>query len=142
MTFVTGLVLGLLVGWIIEWVIDLLYWRRDEGVLQQQLFEAENKIKELETALADHQSAPAPLPQTVISEEDNLEKIDGIGPVFAKRLNNAGIFTFAELAGQEPDQIRTIVNPEDWQEIEPERWIEEARQIAHSVGKFIKRRQP
>jgi predicted flap endonuclease-1-like 5' DNA nuclease len=52
-----------------------------------------------------------------------LELIKGIGPVFAERLNQAGIMTLADLAQQTPAQIREIVllgkpgrsiNPEDW----------------------------
>ena len=141
MTFVTGLIIGLIIGWIIEWVIDLLFWRRDDGVIQQKLDEAEARIKDLEAELARSKATPPPpMAQTIIREKDNLEKINGIGPVFAKRLNNAGVFTFAELAEQPPERVREIVNPQDWQEIEPEQWIEEARQIAQQVRKLVKDR--
>lgn len=141
MTFVTGLIIGLIVGWIIEWVIDLLFWRRDDGVMQQKLDQAEARIKELEAEVAKLKAAPPPqVPQTIIQEKDNLEKINGIGPVFAKRLNNAGIFTFAELAEQTPERVREIINPQDWQKIEPEEWIEEARQIAQQLSKLVKGR--
>ncbi|MCB0213122.1 MAG: hypothetical protein KDJ52_27520 [Anaerolineae bacterium] len=140
MTFVTGLVVGLIIGWVIEWAIDLIFWRRDEGVLQQRLVEAEARIKELEMELANRQAAPPSVPQTVIREKDHLEKVNGIGPVFAKKLNNAGIFTFAELAAESPQRIREIINPQDWQKIEPEEWIDEARQIAQEAGKLIEAR--
>lgn len=141
MTFVTGLIIGLIIGWIIEWVIDLLFWRRDDGVIQQKLDEAEARIKDLEAELVRSKATPPPpMAQTIIREKDNLEKINGIGPVFAKRLNNAGVFTFAELAEQPPERVREIVNPQDWQEIEPEQWIEEARQIAQQVRKLVKDR--
>ena len=139
MTFITGLIIGLIIGWIIEWVIDLLYWRRDESVMQQRLIEAEEKIRELEAVLAERQSTPvAAPPSPVIREKDNLERINGIGPVFAKRLNNAGIFTFAELAAETPERVLEIINPEEWQKIEPELWLEEARQIAQKVNQLIK----
>ncbi|MCB0166764.1 MAG: hypothetical protein KDI79_21235 [Anaerolineae bacterium] len=139
MTFVTGLVIGLIVGWIIEWVIDLLYWRRDENLTQHRLIEAEQKIRELEAALAERQSVPVAAPPPPVNQEkDNLEHINGIGPVFAKRLNNAGIFTFAELAAESPDRVRDIINPEEWQKIEPELWLEEAREIAQKANQLIK----
>ncbi|MCB0173725.1 MAG: hypothetical protein KDJ97_24610 [Anaerolineae bacterium] len=139
MTFITGLIIGLIIGWIIEWVIDLLYWRRDESVMQQRLIEAEEKIRELEAVLAERQSTPvAAPPSPVIREKDNLERINGIGPVFAKRLNNAGIFTFAELAAETPERVLEIINPEEWQKIEPELWLEEARQIAQKANQLIK----
>ena len=142
MIFVTGLVIGLIIGWIIEWTIDLIYWRRDESIASQKLAEAEARIRELELELelANKQAEPPPMPQTAIHEKDQLEKINGIGPVFAKKLNNAGIFTFAELAAEDPQRIREIINPQDWQKIEPEEWIDEARQIAQEAGKLIEAR--
>lgn len=138
MTFFTGLIIGLIVGWIIEWVIDLLYWRRDESVMQQRMIEAEERIRELEAALAERQSVPAAAPPPVIHQKDNLERINGVGPVFAKRLNNAGIFTFAELATASPERVKEIIDPEEWQKFEPELWIEEARQIAQRASQMIK----
>lgn len=61
------------------------------------------------------------------SRRDPLIDINGIGPVYEKRLNEAGIQTFAELAALTPERIRAIIKPENWQLIEPEKWIEEAR---------------
>lgn len=61
------------------------------------------------------------------SRRDPLIDINGIGPVYEKRLNDAGIQTFAELAALTPERIRTIIKPENWQLFEPEKWIEEAR---------------
>jgi predicted flap endonuclease-1-like 5' DNA nuclease len=61
------------------------------------------------------------------SRRDPLIDINGIGPVYEKRLNEAGIQTFAELAALTPERIRAIIKPETWQLIEPEKWIKEAR---------------
>jgi predicted flap endonuclease-1-like 5' DNA nuclease len=61
------------------------------------------------------------------SRRDPLIDINGIGPVYEKRLNAAGIQTFAELAALTPERIRAIIKPENWQLIEPDKWIEEAR---------------
>lgn len=46
------------------------------------------------------EAAPAP---------DDLKKIEGIGPKIASILNEAGITTFAALAGSESDKIREIL---------------------------------
>jgi len=40
---------------------------------------------------------------------DDLTRIDGIGPVFAQRLNAAGIRTFAQLAALTPEQVADII---------------------------------
>lgn len=61
------------------------------------------------------------------SRRDPLIDINGIGPVYEKRLNAAGVQTFAELAALTPERIRSIIKPESWQLFEPEKWIEEAR---------------
>lgn len=51
-------------------------------------------------------TAPEPVPAT----GDDLTLIEGIGPAIAKHLNDAGIFTFAELAGTDPARIRSILD--------------------------------
>ena len=66
----------------------------------------------------------------VLASPDNLVDINGIGIVFAKRLNQAGIYTFAQLAESTPERIKEIINPEEWQKIEPESWIAQANELA------------
>ncbi len=41
--------------------------------------------------------------------EDDFTRIDGIGPVFAQRLNAAGVRTFAQLAALTPEQVADII---------------------------------
>jgi predicted flap endonuclease-1-like 5' DNA nuclease len=66
----------------------------------------------------------------LMASPDSLEDINGIGIVFAKRLNEVGIYTFAQLAEQTPERLQEIIKPESWQKIEPEKWIVEARDLA------------
>lgn len=163
MTFVYGLIIGLIVGWVIEWVIDLLFWRRDDQKLREELAEAETKIRILQSQLEEGQTnqrrlftaehdlrtcreqlfdAEAAVERLradlnelagkIPKDKDRLERVKGIGTVFAKRLNDAGIRTFAELAAQTPGRIREIIQPEDWQRIEPEQWIAEAKALAEN----------
>ncbi len=61
---------------------------------------------------------------------DDLEAINGIGAVFAAKLNAAGIVNFEQLAATSPERIRDIINPEEWQKIEPEAWVSEAAEFA------------
>ena len=61
---------------------------------------------------------------------DNLEDINGIGAIFAARLNAAGIVSFEQLAATSPEHIRDIIQPEEWQKIEPEAWVSEAAEFA------------
>ncbi|MBX3112113.1 MAG: hypothetical protein KF857_08900 [Fimbriimonadaceae bacterium] len=63
---------------------------------------------------------------------DPLGQIPGVGPVFERRLWDAGILTFADLAATTPEQVLAVIRPEHWQQIEPEPWIAEARARAGS----------
>ena len=67
--------------------------------------------------------------QEPIKEADDLTLIDGIGPAFANRLNEGGVYTFDELAQMTPDQIRSTARLQSWQG-EPEAWIAEARELS------------
>ncbi len=99
---------------------------RANGDLQhcrQELADAENTIDELRAQLNE-------LASQIPAETDRLERIKGIGAVFAKRLNKAGIHTFDQLAAQKPEKVREIISPEEWQKIEPESWVAQAKELA------------
>jgi len=60
---------------------------------------------------------------------DDLTKINGIGPTFARRLNESGINTYAALAAATPERIREITQVAEWQS-NPADWIKEAKDLA------------
>jgi large subunit ribosomal protein L21 len=51
-----------------------------------------------------------------------LTEIKGIGPVFAKRLAEAGITTFAALAEASPEHLREVTKAT----ADPDEWIAQA----------------
>jgi predicted flap endonuclease-1-like 5' DNA nuclease len=133
MTVITALIIGVIIGWLIEWVIDWVFWRRDDKKLAQ----AEAELQQLRSQSAQDQATIEQLRTDlnalagqVSQPEDALERIKGIGAVFARRLKAAGIRTFGQLAEATPDRIREIIKPEEWQKIDPEAWIAEARTLA------------
>lgn len=63
---------------------------------------------------------------------DDLRVINGIGPTYERRLKEAGIHTFADLAQQEPEKIRSITGLKAWQATEPEEWIAEAQTLSEA----------
>lgn len=93
--------------------------------LRQQLTEAETTIKQLESELAQV------VPSSTVGQPtvDQLERIAGIGPTFAKRLHDAGICTFADVVNSSPETLREIVQTKPWQKINPEVWIEQAQAL-------------
>ena len=160
MQFLLGLVAGLIIGWVIEWFIDWQFWRADtEGHpfsgllsdadtqrLRDQLEQAQSEIDTLRAQLDSSAQAgleagatrrtTVPLTgQPVVITADRLETIKGIGPVFAKRLNEAGIFTFADLANADPDALRGMVEAQDWQATDTAAWIIEASLLASAADK-------
>ena len=56
---------------------------------------------------------------------DDLTEIKGIGPVFAERLRQAGITTFADVAKASADQLRDVTHATSV--ANPDEWIEQAR---------------
>ena len=61
---------------------------------------------------------------------DDLKRIEGIGPKVEKVLNQAGITTFADLAGANPAEVQQMLNSADLQMMKPEGWIEQAELAA------------
>lgn len=134
MIFWLGLFAGLIIGWVIEWIIDWRFWRREhndsvdeESRLRRELEGARLEINRLQSQL----TAPAAPPVAT----DQLQEIQGIGQVFAKRLNDAGIFTFAQLAELSPERLREIIQPQEWQSLDFAAWLTQARTLAQKSQK-------
>lgn len=79
------------------------------GLLFDQVYEAEAEVEEVARE----------------SEADDLTTINGIGPTFARRLNEAGVFTFAQLASLTPEEVVTHTHVAEWQG-DPVNWINQA----------------
>ncbi|MCA9989388.1 MAG: hypothetical protein H6666_01715 [Ardenticatenaceae bacterium] len=60
---------------------------------------------------------------------DDLTQINGIGPTFARRLNEAGIYSYRALAALTPETVKQITQARDWQG-NPAGWIAQARLLA------------
>ncbi len=86
-------------------------------------------VPEVEAAPPPAEEAPVPRPVP-----DPLDKIKGIGAVYKRKFNEAGIYTFEQLSELSPEQIADIIQPQSWQKIDAEAWIEQARQFAAAKG--------
>lgn len=76
-------------------------------------------------AAAAREAAGAVQPE----QQDSLETIQGIGPTYARRLNEAGIYTFADLAQLTPERAREITGVIRW---DPAEWIAEAKRLSEA----------
>ena len=124
----------------------------DEAHRFAQTLEAELNAVKSDTALinvlkAENRELRAQLPTggdvaviaangtaTVSVSEDRLQDISGIGNVFARRLNEAGVHTFGQLAAMPAERLTDIVQAKAWQTIEPEKWVTEAALRANGGG--------
>jgi predicted flap endonuclease-1-like 5' DNA nuclease len=103
----------------------------------------------VQAAIAASAEVPAPPPEASIAavktvkpkpsvpakpgkgqKGDDFTVLNGIGKVFAQRLNDAGIRTFADLANQSPDKLREITGAKEWQKVDPQAWIDQAKRRA------------
>ena len=73
-------------------------------------------------------AVPAPKASEFVLKSDDLTAIKGIGPVFAKRLNKAGIFSFGQLAGETAERVQSITQVTRW---DPADWIAEAAKLSN-----------
>lgn len=117
--FLLGLPLSLLV------VVIIWYWYKstsaEEGALDllDRMAETEARLRHVQAMIQERDAMPAQYitlerngtvhVKTAISSED-LERVKGIGPVFAARLQAAGVHTVGELAALNADQLAIILD--------------------------------
>ncbi len=100
-----------------------------EGVdLTASLVEARRRAGLMGTK-ADHERAGAKSEAASRTAWDDLTKVKGIGRTYAERLRAAGIRTFADLAALNEEELRQIIQPATWQNVNLSSWIEQARAL-------------
>jgi predicted flap endonuclease-1-like 5' DNA nuclease len=112
-----AIVLGLLIGWSIEWVIDWFYWRRPKP-------EPVASPAELPPLPKREKSSKPP------ANPDDLTAIKGIGPVISKRLNDAGIYTYEQLASLTLDEFEEALGDLLQRFINERAILRQARELA------------
>lgn len=91
-----------------------------------------NEPVESSTPLGAGEEAPAPTSPS--AEVDDFTQINGVGPVFDRRLKEAGILTFEELARRPAEEIAEIIQ---WPvgRVVRTQIIEQARELAQKKGR-------
>jgi predicted flap endonuclease-1-like 5' DNA nuclease len=62
----------------------------------------------------------------IVARPDELEEISGIGPATVRRLNDAGVYTYKQLANLSPEQLQEISGTNRW---DPNDWIKQANEL-------------
>ncbi|MBN1993952.1 MAG: hypothetical protein JW953_14730 [Anaerolineae bacterium] len=96
--------------------------QRDQELqeLRAQLTEQDNRMDSLQGEFDAYQR----------THPDDLTVIKGIGPVYQWKLRDAGFNTYKQMANADPDQLRRMLDVKNWQRVNVEAWIEQARDWA------------
>ena len=137
MGIITSLVIGAVIGGLITWQYDQRKQHQDKAKRDHQLVQAQAEIRRLKAqqAEAEDLAAEETPSEDNVETESPLQQIRGIGKVFAARLNEAGILTFADLAALPPEQVQEIVSVETGHMADVQAWIIQARQFARESQK-------
>jgi predicted flap endonuclease-1-like 5' DNA nuclease len=104
-----------------ETLADFLH-RRDEEVreLREQLTTMDAHLDGLHDEFENYQR----------THPDDLTVIKGVGPVYQWKLRDAGVNTYQQLATSDAGQLRRMLDIKDWQRVNVESWVEQARDWA------------
>ena len=114
-------IFGLLYGWFFKIAFDRIYRENEIDDLRNENASLKEYIRTLETRLQPKslesksvqqtamQTMEAPAPTPARSEKDDLKIIRGIGPAIERKLNNAGVKTFAALAALSSKELENIL---------------------------------
>jgi predicted flap endonuclease-1-like 5' DNA nuclease len=102
-------VLGLFFGWLAEWAIDWYYWRGHVSRITKENTGLKERIASLEKRKDPVRLSAKNIPLTDADGNHNFQAIKGVGPVFAKRLKDAGILTFDQLSRLQTRQLEEIL---------------------------------
>lgn len=96
--------------------------KRDEELqkLRDQLTGADSRLDSLQDNFDAYQR----------THPDDLTVVKGIGAVYQWKLRDAGFNTYKQLAEANPDQLRRMLDVKNWQRVNVESWIEQARDWA------------
>jgi predicted flap endonuclease-1-like 5' DNA nuclease len=109
MNIIAIFILGVLIGWIVEWILDWFFWRGRINRAANENTELRERIISLEDELNKRPDPSITTPLTSRTGKDNLQAINGIGPAFSKRLNEAGINTFQQLSQLPQKEMERIL---------------------------------
>jgi len=109
MNVVTMFVLGLLIGWLAEWAIDWLYWRGRIGRMAEENTGLKGQLAALKRTKNPVRLSAKNIPIVDADGNDNFQAIKGVGPVFARRLKEAGVVSFDQLSRLKTRQLEEIL---------------------------------
>ena len=115
--------IGVLIGWLLEWIIDWSYWRKKAEAVPQNSAELDAAQKEIAELKAELENCGE-------VQIDPLEKIKGIGAVIKRKLNEGGIYSFAQLGALTPQKLEEILGEDVRRLADEDELIRQAKEFA------------
>ena len=152
--------LGLLLWWLLSQLLGREYRRRIEELEARISSLGDENIKlkdrnayleaELENCRKSKASSTAAVAAAGIApkvaskpQKDDLKIVEGIGPKIEKLFNDAGIYSFAQLANSQPDKLKEILlgGGTRFQMHDPTTWPEQAAMARDGKWEELKKWQ-
>ena len=134
---------GLLYGWFIKIAFDRIYRENEmqdilneNRSLREYIHSLERQLESRSVQQIDLQAEPkaaaaaSPATAASTSEKDNLKIIKGIGPAIERKLNNAGVYTFAALAELTREELENILGSQVKRLQDENNLIKQAQRLA------------
>jgi len=131
-------IFGLLYGWFFKIAFDRIYRENEMEDIRNENLSLREYIRTLEDRLTpismETRSATSrvetPASAQTASAKDDLKQIKGIGPAIEKKLNNAGIQTYAALAALSREDLEQILGNQINRLQDEKELIAQARRLA------------
>lgn len=115
-------------GWVWYLLLVLVVPALLIGWIYQQSKAHQKKSEEQKATEKQAVSETSKLPKNerIETGNDDLTRIEGIGPKVAGVLKNTGITSFDSLANADPAEVKNVLNEAGLQMMTPDGWIEQA----------------
>lgn len=102
-----------------------------DGAKPSKKAAAKKPAKKAEPKKEEAKEKPAAKKAASKKEADDLKKLSGVGPVLEKKLHDAGVTTFAQIAAWKKVDIEAMDEKLDFKgRIEREDWVAQAKKLA------------
>jgi large subunit ribosomal protein L21 len=135
-------IFGLLYGWFFKIAFDRIYreneledLRNENASLREYIRSLEDRLTPMALETQSRSRAETPPAKTrtraqSTSEKDDLKQIKGIGPAIEKKLNSAGIHTYAALAALSREDLEKILGTQINRLQDEKQLIAQAKRLA------------
>lgn len=123
----TWVIIFLLVVLVVWWLLTRATSEKPDIHAHHEEHHVEHEVDEItRSATIDISDVEPEAP----AKPDDLQIIEGIGPKVKQVLNNHGIFTFADLAAAEMEQVRQFLEAAGYSYMDPSSWADQAKLAA------------